>query len=228
MKFLLSHTRLIQIALFFAASRYVRSSVSRLTPPVWPQDKHISLEEGFHFAACAKRIGKLASLEKKRFVSMDMEAAMGGIECPSPIFQVWKFLGTCEGLCGAALGMAVKGGYDVTVAWLCCTLTFGGQTLVEGIEHRHKWTEDQARASLAQLGPVLPTDFDCRPPGYESQESGTTVHPKPIPEVIEAMKALAQEYPNDEILSAGKSMLAAISLCIRCHQALPDVSFLFA
>ena len=174
---------------------------------MWPQDKHISLDEGFHFAACAKRIGKLASLEKKRFFSVDVEAAMSGVECPSPIFQVWKFLGTCEGLCGAALGTAVKGGYDVTVAWLCCTLTFGGQTLVEGMEHRHKWTEDQARTLLAQLGPVLPTDFDCRPPGYESQESGTTVHPKPIPEVIEALKTLTHEYPNDEVLSEGKSML---------------------
>jgi len=189
------------------ASKYAGQSSSRLTPPLWPQDKHISLDEGFHFAACVKRIGKLASVEKKRFISLDVEAATTGIECPSPIFQVWKFLGTCEGLCGAALGIAVKGGYDVTVAWLCCLLTFGGQTVVEGIEHRHKWTDDQARTSLAQLGNVVPTDFDCRPPGFESQESGMTVHPKPIPEVIEGLKSIIQENPADAVLTDGTYFL---------------------
>jgi hypothetical protein len=135
---------------------------------------------------------------------MDMEAAVSSIECPSPIFQAWKFLGTCEGLCGAALGTAVRAGYDVTVAWLCCTLTFGGQTLVESMEHRLKWTDEQARTSLGQLGPVLPIDFDCRPPGFASQESGTTVHPKPIPEVLKELKDIAQSNPDDELLSAGR------------------------
>lgn len=151
-----------------------------------------------------KRVGKLASMEKRKYVAMDAEAAMSGIECPSPIFQVWKYLGTCEGLCGAALGMAVRGGYDVTVAWLCCTLTFGGQTVIEGIEHRHKWTEEQSRTSLSRLGPVEPSDFDCRPPGFETQESEMTVHPKPIPEVLEHLKQIIQENSNDEVLSAGK------------------------
>ena len=188
-----------------AASRHVESVASRLTPPVWPADKHISLEEGFHFAASVKRVGKLASMEKKKYIATDAEAAMRGVERPSPIFQVWKYLGTCEGLCGAALGMAVRRGYDVTLSWLCCTLTFGGQTVIEGMEHRHNWTEEQSRTSLSRLGPLNSSDFDCRPPGFESQESENTVHPKPIPEVLEQLKKILQENPNDEMLSAGKS-----------------------
>jgi len=194
----------LDLTFSLSASRYVSSaSASRLTPPVWPADKHVSLEEGFHFAACVKRIGKLASFEKKKYVATDAEAAMNGVECPSPIFQAWKYLGTCEGLCGAALGMSVRGGYDVTVAWLCCALTFGGQTVIEGMEHRHNWTDEQARASFSRLGEVEPADFDCRPPGYESQESETTVHPKPIPEVLEHLQKILQENPNDAMLANG-------------------------
>lgn len=185
------------------ASRFV-PSFPRMTPPVWPADKHISLNEGFHFAACVKRVGKLASMEKKKYTVTDAEAAMSGVECPSPIFQVWKNLGTCEGLCGAALGMAVRGGYDVTVAWLCSTLTFGGQTVIEGMEHRHNWTEEQSRTSLSRLGQVKTDDFDCRPPGFESQESDSIVHPKPIPEVLCALKKIMDENLNDEGLLAGE------------------------
>lgn len=137
---------------------------------------------------------------------------MGGMECPAPIYQIWKYLGTCEGLCGAALGMAVRAGYDVTVSWLCSMLIFGGQTVVEGMEHRLKLTEDEVRAP-GQVGAVLPSDFDCRPPGYKSQESETTVHPKPIPEVIEELERVLKENSNDESLSSGTYLLLQISIC---------------
>mmetsp|Transcript_15225 Transcript_15225/g.37560 ORF Transcript_15225/g.37560 Transcript_15225/m.37560 type:complete len:974 (+) Transcript_15225:286-3207(+) len=186
-------------------SRYVPLGVARTTPPVWPSDKHISVEEGFHFAACAKRIGKLASIEKKRFM-MSVSAvvdAEGGLmdSCQAPVFLVWKYLGCSEGLCGSALGIAVKGGFDTTVAWLCNTLTFGGQTVVEAMEHRHKWSDEEAYSKLSELGGAEPSDFDCRPPGYEKQESETVVHPKPIPEVVSALKSLTEEYANDEMMN---------------------------
>ena len=35
-------------------------------PPTWPADKHVSWSEAYHFAACVKRIGKLATAAKKR------------------------------------------------------------------------------------------------------------------------------------------------------------------
>lgn len=191
-----------------ADSRFVQSEFSRSTSPVWPADRHITLEEGFHFAACAKRIGKLASIEKKRFLASvgvsDEEGRQVGSDlgCEAPAFLVWKLLGVCEGLCGSALGMAVRGGFDCTVTWLCSTLTFGGQTVVEAIEHRHRWSDDDARQSLNRLGEVMPSDFDCRPPGYEQQESETVVHPKPIPEVLDAIKKIMGDNPNDAVLNS--------------------------
>ncbi|VEU42588.1 unnamed protein product [Pseudo-nitzschia multistriata] len=95
-----------------------------MTAPVWPADKHMSLDEAFHFAACAKRIGKVASIEKKRFAAMVSSGILNAEEgvadgCQAPIYLVWKFLGCCEGLCGSALGVTVKSGFDTTVSWLC-------------------------------------------------------------------------------------------------------------
>ena len=191
-------------------SRYVPPPrVTGMTAPEWPADKHISIEEGFHFAACAKRIGKLASSEKKRLAVM-MSFGMNDTEtgvvdsCQAPIYLVWKYLGCCEGLCGSALGITVKGGFDTTVSWLSSLLTFGGQTVVEAMEHRHKWSDEEAYSKFHQLGQIEESDFDCRPPGYETQESETVVHPKPIPEVLKALKKIIEDNPNDELLNSGK------------------------
>lgn len=195
-------------------SRYVPLGVARTTAPVWPADKHISVEEGFHFAACAKRIGKLASIEKRKFLMMasSMVDSEDGLmdACQAPVYLVWKYLGCCEGLCGSALGIAVKGGFDTTVAWLCNTLTFGGQTVVEAMEHRHRWSDEEAYNKLTELGEVQPSDYDCRPPGYETQESETVVHPKPIPEVIAALETIMEENPNDEVLNSLSHELAFV------------------
>jgi len=177
--------------------------MARMTAPVWPADKHISLEEAFHFAACAKRIGKLASLEKKRFAVMASAGMVGSADadgCQVPIYLIWKYLGCCEGLSVAPLGVSVKGGFDTTVSWLCSMCVFGGQAVVEGIEHRHRWTSQYACSRFHELGPAEDTDFDCRPPDYESQESDTVVHPKPIPEVVEAMQIILEQNADDEIL----------------------------
>lgn len=194
-------------------SRYVsQPSTTRMTPPMWPSDKHISIDEAFHFAVCAKRIGKLASIEKKRhnlFMSSglrgsDTEADPQGDACSAPIYLVWKYLGCCEGLCGSPLGVTVKGGFDTTVSWLSSMCVFGGQTVVEGIEHRHNWSNEEASTKLHELGAAEGSDFDCRPPGYEQQETEAVVHPKPIPEVLGAFRKIMEENPNDAILSNGE------------------------
>ena len=191
-------------------SRYVKSSFSCTRPPIWPADKHISLDEGFHFAACAKRIGKIASLEKKRLAAFirlgDTEAGIE-IDCQAPIFLMWKMLGCCDGLCGSALGVAVRGGFDCTVAWLCSALTFGGQTVVEAAEHRLSQSPDGAAQSLSQLGPIVSSDFDCRPPGYEKLESDVVVHPKPIPEVLASLRQLLEANSNDEMIKSGETTM---------------------
>mmetsp|Transcript_7798 Transcript_7798/g.18794 ORF Transcript_7798/g.18794 Transcript_7798/m.18794 type:complete len:912 (+) Transcript_7798:200-2935(+) len=178
-------------------SRYVQPGFTRATAPVWPSDKHISLEEAFHFAACTKRLGKLASIEKKR-QSMINLVEYGTTECVVPVFLIWKGLACCDGLCGSALGMTVKGGFDCTVSWLCSLLTFGGQTVVEGMEHRQQIPFGES--DLKKLGEALTSDFDCRPPGFEKQESDSVVHPKPIPEVLDDIKKIIEDNPDDETL----------------------------
>jgi len=187
-------------------SRYVSPSrVTGMTAPVWPADKHISIDEGFHFAACARRIGKLASIEKKRFVvlmsSLTNDTERGIVDsCQAPIYLVWRYLGCCEGLCGSALGITVKGGFDTTLSWLSSLLTFGGQTVVEAIEHRHKCSDEESYSKLHETGQVEGSDFDCRASGYETLENDSVVHAKPIPEVLEALKKIMEDYPNDELL----------------------------
>ncbi|CAJ1940042.1 unnamed protein product [Cylindrotheca closterium] len=188
-------------------SRYVRSAFTRATAPVWPSDKHISLEEAFHFAACTKRLGKIASIEKKR-QSMINLVEHGTTECVVPIFLIWKGLACCDGLCGAALGMTVKGGFDCTVSWLCSLLTFGGQTVVEGMEHRQQLSFGESNAT--KLGKVLTSDFDCRPPGFEKQESDSVVHPKPIPEVLDDIKKIIEDNAGDETLGLVEEELSFI------------------
>lgn len=195
---------------------------ARAAAPVWPSDKHISLEEGFHFAACTKRLGKLASLEKRRFAILQNieEGGISNAECQAPIFLIWKSLACCEGLCGAALGMSVKGGFDCTVSWLCSLLTFGGQTVVEAMEYRQQ--KSFGESMLTQLGEALPADFDCRPAGYEQLESETVVHPKPLPEVLNSVKKIAAENENDEMLAAGKLAICGIKVPVS-HLSLTPV-----
>jgi len=189
-------------------SRYVsQPRTTQMTPPIWPSDHHISIDEAFHFAACAKRIGKLASIAKRRF-ALVTSSALRDTEadqvdsCTAPIYLVWKHLGSCEGLCGSALGVTVKGGFDITVSWLSSLCVFGGQTVVEGIEHRRRWSNEDASTKLQELGQAEGSDFDCRPPGYEHEESDVVVHPKPIPEVLEALRQIVEENPDDNILNS--------------------------
>jgi len=189
-------------------SRYVsQPRMTQMAPPIWPSDHHISIDEAFHFAACAKRIGKLASIAKRRF-ALVTSSALRDTEadqvdsCTAPIYLVWKHLGSCEGLCGSALGVTVKGGFDITVSWLSSLCVFGGQTVVEGIEHRRRWSNEEASTKLQELGQAEGSDFDCRPPGYEHEESDVVVHPKPIPEVLEALRQIVEENPDDNILNS--------------------------
>jgi len=81
-------------------------------------------------------------------------------------------------------------------------LAFGGQTVVEGIEYRKMWSDEEAYSSLHELGQVEVSDFDCRPLGYENQESDSVLHPKPIPEVLEALRKIIEDNPNDDLLNS--------------------------
>ena len=135
------------------------SVVVNVTAPIWPTDKHVRLEEAFHFAACCKRIGKLATALKRKTMpptipalgegggtaasdeGLDSDSSLSVASCSTGnnsllLMQVWRYLATCDGLVGFPLGAAVKRGLDSTVAWLCATLVYGGQMLVLAAEKR--------------------------------------------------------------------------------------------
>ena len=152
------------------------------------------------------------------------EEAGTATDCQVPVFLVWKVLGCCDGLCGAALGVAVRGGYDCTVAWLCSTLTFGGQTVVEAAEHRQSRVSGAVQ-SISQLGQIVSSDFDCRPPGYEKLESDAVVHPKPIPEVLATIKQLLEVHQDDEIIRSGKNPFEIVVLHTTCYSYIISLCF---
>jgi len=158
-------------------SKYAASALHYAQPPVWPTDKHVSVGEAIHFAACCKRIGKMATaLKRNMSLSEDERGNMTG-DSELLAIRVWKYLATCDGLVGAPLGASVKRGYDATVAWLCSTLIFGGQIVVASAE---------TRLGGMLTGPAVviePSDFDQRPPGSPSQTYEGIMHPTPIPEV---------------------------------------------
>ena len=172
-------------------SRYVAGNFLQAKAPTWPNDKHVTVEEVFHFAACCKRIGKLATAKMRGLgLSQGLEIDHQGIAQPSRplIMEAWKYLSTCDGLTGSTLGFAVKRGFDATVAWLCACLVFGGQTLIEAAERRN-----------GDLN-IIPEDFDTRPAGYTAEERDGVVFPKPLPEVVERLQYFASSQ-DEEIRS---------------------------
>jgi hypothetical protein len=174
-------------------SKYVASnSLVRVKAPVWPNDRHVSLEEAFHFAACCKRIGKIAtqlgkqSSRDEESAGIEMDVNLGVVSSQQPlVMEAWKSLACCDGMTGAPLGVSVKRGFDSTVAWLCSCLVYGGQTVVDVAEMR---MQNNGSPSLDR-GPlqIVPSDFDTRPSGYQQQEREGTIHARPIPEVIERL-----------------------------------------
>ena len=177
----------------------------QVNPPTWPSDKHLTWKEAFHFAFCAKRIGKLATSAKK-LISTDEEEDGEGVEVTfadsstkhSPkneintsrsemkeLVDLWNTLSCCDGLCGRPLGQAVKDGFDCTVSWLCCAVIMGSQIVAK--EARKRISSDNPTDS-ADVCDIKPKDFDCRPTGYQRDENETMKYPIPIPSVLSYMK----------------------------------------
>jgi hypothetical protein len=175
-------------------SKYVKPEFSNRQAPVWPKDKNISLQEAFHFAACVRRIGKVATAEKRNNPSARSDEEEGfevnGLATineysaaeDNGIAEAWKMLACCDGLCGTPLGFAVKNSFDSTVTWFCCTLTLGGQRLIRAAERR------LGRSTKGPNVQIVTSDFDTRNFGYQEEETEIMIHPKPIPEVINALK----------------------------------------
>jgi pimeloyl-ACP methyl ester carboxylesterase len=189
-------------------SQYVAGAAVNRSSPVWPQDKHVTVEEAFHFAACARRVGRYAKQNKSRAATtldhlssaMELGSSSGRSEesASSPIQSAWEALACCDGLCGAPLGMTIKIGFDSTVAWLSCFLTFGGQIIVDAAERRLREAAPSISSVTDRPPPrILATDFDQRPEGYQRQDSAKLVHPIPAPEVLDILKSLVAANSRD-------------------------------
>jgi len=215
-------------------SKYVSGkSLLRVQAPVWPADKHVSVEEAFHFAACLTRIGKLARVSRllaaqnydEEGGGFEYNDRTGAISTQGPlILEAWKDVACCDGLTGNPLGIAVKRGFDSTVSWLCSCLVFGGQALVAAAEARRN------RENSLGSGPleIVPADFDFRPPGYQEDENDEIVHPKPIPEVVDKLVFFLQT--GEESISKRKlhplEILLSSMSCSVSPSALPNTHYL--
>ena len=182
----------------------------KVNPPSWPADKRVSWKEAFHFAFCVKRIGKLATAAKKfnsanntsndeqQGIEVFADGKVEGVSLnhqsetnsSSELIDLWNTLSCCDGLCGQPLGQAVKEGFDCTVSWLCCAVVMGSQVVSRKAEARIKLTED--------VSPVIHSrDFDCRPNGYQRDESQTMRHPIPLPDVLSYLKVCRKSRLQD-------------------------------
>ena len=189
----------------------------QVNPPTWPADKRITWKEAFHFAFCVKRIGKLATAAKKLASSFDSsKEGKEGIEVSFvddsignsskdvakesnsdqwELIDLWNTLSCADGLCGRPLGQAVKDGFDCTVSWLCCAVVMGSQVVVKAAKKRSQQSNDSSTSNESTT--ILSKDFDCRPAGYQRDESETTRHPIPLTNVLSYLKVCRKSRLQD-------------------------------
>ena len=215
-------------------SKYAKfPSKMKLQAPVWPADKHIDLPEAFHFAACARRIGKVATKIRKQKLlksTENFEDEEEGIEITAVfsrdtdqqtpesnqnedaniILQIWDTLGLCDGLTGLPLGAAVKDGYDSTIDWLSGMVTLGSQRVVLAAEKRCK-TSQSKHISFENVT-VEDQDFEVSFAPI-SDSSGTP--PLPLPYVSQALQAVVDSCDaistDDNPIKIGKYGVFALS-----------------
>mmetsp|Transcript_31302 Transcript_31302/g.46772 ORF Transcript_31302/g.46772 Transcript_31302/m.46772 type:complete len:1158 (-) Transcript_31302:1341-4814(-) len=209
-------------------------------PPTWPADKHISFDESFHFAACARRLGKLATAAKKQAaeaLSDDEEgielsylsdessnkSTRGGFaqsnntsSTSSALIQMWTKLSCCDGLCGSPLGASVKEGMDVSISWLTSVLIFGSHVLAGNAEKRLKKNQAINPSTIGLTNIDSDTfqieDFDSRPDGHD--EYALIAHAMPIPEVLSSLKDLVAENQIPEVENELKYVIGCLTYIV--------------
>lgn len=202
-------------------SKFARfPSTLRLKVPSWPTDKHIDLSEAIHFAACVRRIGKVATdIRKNKILNCtkpcNYDDEEEGIEITAVfsrdvdnnhdvdhendvILHVWDNMSLCDGLTGLCLGAAVKDGYDSTVDWLSGICTLGCQRVALAAESRQQVCNVQ-NITFGQIV-VEDQDFNVSNSDIYSRKSIEEVS-LPLPYVIDALQAIIQScnsYPVEE------------------------------
>ena len=223
------------------ASTFARfPSSKQVQAPVWPTDKHIELSEAFHFAACVRRIGKVATKirkknifnSRKRSVSYDDEEE--GIEITTVFSRdvdghseeaedeedailemIWDALARCDGLTGLPLGVAIKDGYDCTIDWLSGITTLGCQRVALAAESRLKSSQPNHSIPFDEVT-IEAKDFDFLYPQSDKAENAMTMPPLPLPYVLQAL----QDLSDDEHVV--KEVQLELEYCIKMLQYIMD------
>jgi len=213
-------------------------NLSHLQAPTYPSNRHFRLMEAFHFAACARRIGKVAtSFRKKKIIqSMSFDDNEEGIEIPAifsrdeqddtmdepddsdVILEMWEVLARCDGVAGMPLGGAVKEGHDSVVDWCSCFVVLGCQRVALAAESRIRSLTPSNHVSFENIV-VEKHDFDFYYPEYSKDENGSTerLPPLPLPEVLLLLKDITSKY--DEQITEVKH---EIDYCINILQYIMD------
>ena len=223
-------------------SKIVTFPAKHTQAPSWPADKHIELSESFHFAACARRIGKLAtSIRKNQLLNSlkqsPYEDEEEGIEITAVfsrdeeapredtthyhdnVLEIWETLSRCDGLCGFPLGAAVKDGHDCTIDWLSCMTTLGSQRVALAAESR-LWASSQSKLKGSFDNVIIEDeDFNISRARYKNdgEEVEIELLPMPLPEVIKELQGVFSTFNgiSDEENSCkqGKNRAPSYSAC---------------
>ena len=203
-------------------SKYFRGF--HVQPPVWPADKHISLQEAYHFAACARRIGKVAtalrkelSRESRRRVSSGLgsddeegieitelnNSFRSGIHSPtSPSSPAKTTKSEEDRVLDAWKALALCDGMcgaplgSTIKEGYDCTVNWLCSTVTYGVQVIAEAAEQRQQQSVngADEINVLPPDFSRL--SAIGGSGGFGAYPIPIPEVISTLKRICDEGTN--------------------------------
>lgn len=213
-------------------SKVIPPTLCKVNPPTWPVDKHISWKEAFHFAACAKRLGKMGTAAKKRVnIAVDdlelSEENGEGIEVlHDSSIESSKIPKDLNNANDYLANMPSKDLLLVNIwSYLsCCDGLCGhplGHTVKEGFDCTVSWLccllvfggqvvvdmaerrwNNQPTVSSVDLISISSEDFDLRPKGYQRDESDDLSR-HPIP-IPEVLSTLKEIYTQKNLLREGK------------------------
>ena len=191
-------------------------------PPSWPADKHISLQEAYHFAACSRRIGKVATALRKELSGEARRLASSGNDSEDEegieITELNGFRSGIQSPTSPSSSTQTKSEEDkVLDAWKALALCDGmcgaplGSAIKEGYDCTVNWLcstviygvqviAEAAERREKQSGKggdeiiVLPPDFSrLSSLGFGG---GLGAYPVPIPEVVSTLKVICDEGTN--------------------------------
>mmetsp|Transcript_19796 Transcript_19796/g.56876 ORF Transcript_19796/g.56876 Transcript_19796/m.56876 type:complete len:1306 (+) Transcript_19796:127-4044(+) len=194
----------------------------RVQPPVWPADKYISLQEAYHFAACSRRIGKVATALRKELSKEARRRASSGLDSEDEegieITELHGFRSGIHSPTSPSSPTKTKSEEDrILDAWKALALCDGmcgaplGSTIKEGYDCTVNWLcstvtygvqviaeaaerREQESGKGGDEITVLPPDFS--PLSSIGVGGGLGAYPVPIPEVLTTLKGICDEGTN--------------------------------